>query len=250
MESAHNLEYFHNKPEIVKELPGFRQKLYFQLVKVLLKSNNFIKTWIAIKQIPPQAYQAHAKFLFSDVTRTLFLPPIKRNRITFYPPADRLKNISIEEFSLADSLYVNYRKTTDVRYLDNLCATLYRRKSKSDNDTTDTRQPFSKILIERDVKFFQKLNHKKKLAILYAYAGCRNAIAAAHPHVFPAPQTLVDPDGNPIKQQSGEYVPFGKLIQHKINYDPSKLEPTLKLNAWAFLGNYENELVEIKNLKK
>ena len=244
MEAAYNLEYYHSKPEIYKELKEFRQRLYFQLTKVLLRNNNFIKTYIAIKQIPPSTYQEHAKFLFGDVTRTLFLPPFKIKGVTFYPPGDRLKNISIQEFSLADSLYYNYRNTGDVRYLNNLCATLYRRGG---GDEVDPRKPFHKILIENDVHFFRKLKHKKKLAILYAYLGSRNNIVKLHPHIFPAPQQLVDPDGKPLPKTESAYVPFVQLLQHKVQFDPSKLTETYRLNVYEFFNNYETELVEIQN---
>ena len=252
MEAAYNLEYYHSKPGVLRDLPEFRQRLYYQLIKVLLRSNNFIKTYIAIKQIPPTAYAEHVKFIFGDVTRTLFLPPFKIKGTTFYPPGDRLKNISIQEFSLADSLYYNFRKTNDVRYLNNLCATLYRRRSLSgaEGNEIDSRQPFNKILIEKDVHFFSKINHKKKLAILYTYLGCRNNIVAMHPHIFPTPQKMVDADGNPIQQKESAYVPFVQLLQHKVGFDPSKLAATYKLNVYEFFNNYETELVEIKNLKK
>lgn len=247
MAAAYNLEYYHAKPEILKELADFRQKLYYQLTKVLLSGNNFIKTYIAISQIPPDTYKEHAKFLFGDVTRTLFLPQFKIKGVTFYPPGDRLKNISIQEFSLADSLYFNFRKTGDIRYLNNLCATLYRRGG---GDEIDKRKPFHKLLIEQDVHYFSKLNQKKKLAILYCYLGCRNNIVKLHPHIFPEPQNLLDPDGNPIERKESAYVPFVQLLQHKVQFDPSKLAETYKLNVYDFFNNYETELIEIKNLKK
>lgn len=244
-EVAYNLDYYHSKKTAQKKSKAFRTKLYYQLTKQLLRTNNWVKVYIALRQIPPTAYKKHAEFLFEECARTIFLPKFKVKGHIFHPPAHRLKNITIEEFSLADSLYVNFRKTADIRYLDNLCATLYRRAG---GDEADIRKPFNKILIENDVKYLSKLKLKTKLAILYAYNGCRNSIAAAHPHVFPPPSTAVDVDGKPLPKEESQYVPFGKLIQHKINYDPSKLERTLKLNAWSFLGNYENELIEIQNL--
>lgn len=244
---AFSLEQYHSRPAITREYPEIRQSLYFQLIGQLLKENSWWKKRIAKGQFPPAAYKEPSQFLFGECTRTVFIPKFRLNWITFHPPGDRLKNITIEEFSLADSLFVNYRKTQDVRYLDNLCATLYRR---ADGNELDIRKPFSKILIEKEVRHFQKLSLKKKLAILYAFTGCRNIIATAHPHVFPQPKELLDIEGNPVKKEPAPYVPFGKLIQHKINFDPSKLEPTLKLNVWAFLGNYENELAELENQKK
>ncbi len=247
MEAAYNLEYYHSKPAPLRKLPDFRQRLYFQLIKILLKSNNWIKTYIAIRQITPDNYRTHAKFLFKDITRTNFIPSFKIKGIRFYPPGDRLNNISIQEFSLADSLYFNFRKTNDVRYLNSLCATLYRRGG---GDEIDARKPFNKILIEQDVAFFSKLTHKKKLAILYCYLGSRNNIVKMHQHVFPTPQKLVDPEGKPIKQKESPYVPFIQLLQHKVKFDPSKLAETCKLNVYEFFNNYETELIEIKNLPK
>lgn len=244
-EIAYIIEYYHGQASARKESAAFYVRFYFQLIKQLLRNNNWFKIMIAIRQVPPSEYKAHVTFLLGQVQRTNFPTAVKINGTIYHPPADRLKNISIKEFSFADAMFYNWREKGDDRYLDLLCAALYRPKG---GNALDVREPFNKLLVENHVKNFAKLNYKKKLAIAYAYTGSRNYIASLYPNVFPKP-AKVDPEETE-KPRKSEYVPFGKLIQHKIQYDPSKLERTQNLNVNEFLSTYENELSELKKVKK
>lgn len=227
-------------------------RLYLCLIKNLLRTNNFGKVLIALKQIPPEEYKDHVKFLFEEVTRTKFLPAFKLKGKLYFPPGDRLQNITIKEFSFADSLYYNWRKSNDDRYLDMLCATLYRQGdykwllSSLPKNEIDIRKNFNKVFIEKDAPVFKKLSKKKKLAIAFTYEGCRNYVVKQYPHVFPEPPRE---EKKKMKKSRQSYTPFGKLLHFKIQFDHSKLEAVQSLNIHDFFGPYENELIEMKNKK-
>lgn len=242
---AFALEWFHKKNRDKKEKPIYLySKLYLALVNQLLRSNNAVKVWIAIRQIPPTNYKEHVTFLIREISRTKFPGPIKIKNKIFLSPANRLQNITIKEFSFADSLYFNWRKSNDNRYLDLLCATLYRESGAFSNEI-DPRKSFNKIIVESNVPLWTKISLKNKLAIAYAYEGSRNYIVKQYPHVFPKP-----PKGEKTKPPQNDYTPFGKLLHFKIQFDHSKLEATQNLNVHDFFGPYENELIELKKHKK
>ncbi|SDS11647.1 hypothetical protein SAMN04487764_1493 [Gillisia sp. Hel1_33_143] len=241
------LEHFHKLKDChPKEFqPAHYSKLYVALVKNLLRVNNFGKVWIALWQIPSEEYQDYVKFLLGEITRTNFIPAFRLKKETYFPPADRLQNISIKEFSFIDSLYYNWRKTQDIRYLDMLCATLYRPAGSSSKEI-DPRRSFDKFFVEKDVKAIKRLRYRKKLAVAYTYEGCRNYIVKQYPHVFPAPEK----GEKKIKKIQVSYTPFGKLLHFKIQFDHSKLDLVQNLNIHDFFGPYENELIEMKNKKE
>ena len=244
-EVAFGLEYYNFKVKNDKSLQLVMFiKLQLHLIKQLLRGNNWFKLMNAIRQIPPAEYNQYTEFLIKENKRTRFPEGFKFKGIKFNGPADRLKNISIAEFSLADSLFYNWKKSGNDQYLNLLCATLYRPAIK---DGVDPRQRFNKTLIENQVSVISKLKRKKKLAIAYAYEGSRNHIVKTFTNVFPpsAPPSK-DPEAEKITVPEPKYIPFGKLINHKIKFDPSKLEATRELNAYDFLGTYDNELEELK----
>ena len=224
--------------------PAHFSRLFVHLVKNLLRTNHWFKVWIALRQVPPEEYKKEVQFLLDGVTRTKFLPAFKIGKKEYHPPLNRLQNISIKEFSFIDAMYYNWRKTKKDIYLNHLCAALYR---PAGGDELDIRKPFNKILVEKEVQNFNKLDRKKKVAIAYTYEGCRNYIAKLYPHVFPASPKKDPEDKTPKKDPV--YTPFGQLLMYKIKFDTSKLESTQSLNAHEFLGIYENELKELKNKK-
>lgn len=242
------LEHYHSQKEEVQTSIIYFTRVYFKLIKQLLQGNNFIKTWIAISQIPPNNYRDHLEFIFKGVSRTTFEPRLKVDGRWKYPPRNRMSNITIKEFSFLDAMFYNWKNSKDHRYLDLLCASLYR---DTGGTPIDCRVPFDKILIEDTVSQWNDVDNDIKLAIGYTYEGCRNYITSLYPNVFPKGlENQVDVDGNKINRKPQKYVPFGKLIQHKVGYDPSKMEATWNLLATDFLSNWENELIEIKKIKK
>ena len=226
--------------------PTLYSKLYVVLVKNLLRTNNFFTVWFVLRKLEPEFYVEYVKFLCGEIERTNFLGSFKHKGCTYFPPANRLQNITIKEFSFVDSLYYNWRKSQDIRFLNMLCATLYRTTGPKDPFTVDIRKPFNKVFLDQDTPLLSSMNYKKKVAIAYCYEGCRNYIVKQYPTIFPKPIEQ-DPEEKVTTIQS--YTPFLKLLHHKIQFDPSKLEQTQSLNLHDFFGPYENELKELKNQK-
>jgi len=227
--------------------PALYSKLYVVLVKSLLRTNNFISVWFALRKLSPEFYEEYVQFLCGEIQRTAFLPAFKFKGNTYFPPANRLQNLTIKEFSFVDSLYYNWKKTQDVRFLDMLCATLYRTEGPKDPFSIDIRKPFNKIFVEKDTPLLSGLPYFKKIAIAYCYEGSRNYIVKQYPHIFPKPEKQ-DPEEKVKTKQI--YTPFLKLLHYKIAFDPSKIERTQDLNVHDFFGPYENELIEMKTQKR
>ncbi len=246
---AEGLEHYRKLPEDKQNHPKFIQRLYLHFIKNLLRENSWFKVRIALRQIPPSTYLDYLQFLLNENKRHQFPKAFKLKGKTYFPPAVRLQNVKMKEFSFADTLFYHWRETGNTNYLDLLCVTLYRQKG-SDSEI-DVRKPFEKILTQNELPKFSKLSYRKKLAIAYAYEGSRNYIIGLYPHVFPKPiEAAQDPEQPKTQPVKPTYTPFGKLLHHKVNFDPSKLRETEELTINEFLSIYENELVEIEKQKK
>ncbi|MCC4228369.1 hypothetical protein [Zunongwangia profunda] len=241
------IEYFRKYYELYpKGSTKAINRLYSRICNILLTSNNFLVQYIALVQIPPEEYADHVVFINTENTRTVFPGAFKLKKEILHPPANRIQNLSMEEFSFVDALFFNWRSKNDSRYLDLICATLYR-PGGSSNDDYDIRRPFNKVILEKSIKNWIKVPAEKKLAIAYTFEGCRNQMVKLYPNIFPKPPK----ETKKTKiQQKPKYTPFGQLLNFKINFDPSKLEQTERMNMHKFLSTYENELVNDKKTKK
>ena len=215
-----------------------RTRLYISVAKEFLRGNTYKAIKTALAEIPPEEYQTYTKFIFSKNQRTIFATSLKIKGFTFYGPAQRLRNVTIGEFSLADSLYYNWRKTTNVNYLNALCATLYRQKDKTSSET-DKRKAFNKLLVDTDAVLFKDVNYKTKLAIAYTYEGCRNYFIDTYKNIFPKKQ-------HNQQTLNNKYTPFGEIILDKIKGDPSKLKTTQNLLTSDFLAIYDKDIRDLK----
>ncbi|MFC6858216.1 hypothetical protein [Zunongwangia atlantica] len=241
------IEHFRKFYELYpKESNTAINRLYSRICKILLSSNNFLIQFIALVQIPPEEYADHIAFINKENTRTVFPKAFRIRGKIHFPPANRIQNLSMEEFSFVDALFFNWRLKNDARYLDLICATLYRRAG-SKNPDYDIRRPFNKVILEKSIKKWIKVAPEKKLAIAYTFEGCRNEMVKLYPNIFPKPPK----ETKKTKiQQNPQYTPFGQLLNFKINFDPSKLEQTERINMHKFLSTYENELINEKKTKK
>lgn len=249
---ASDLEFYYTKNKYYKdanlmiEQAVLFNKLYLSTIRVLLSSNNFFKTWYALKQIPPEFYQEKVLALISGNTRTKFPAAFRIGKTEFHPPQDKIFNLTMKEFSFADALYFKWRETGNHNLLIILAATLYRPERKKGNKEEDIRESFVKSsMVKRADLFESKLSKKQLLSIVYAYEGSRNHVAKLYPNVFP--KQPEPEEGEEAKEipKSG-YVEFGKLIDHKVKFDHSKIREVNGLNIHEFFKTYENELIEIK----
>ncbi len=251
-EIAAALEHFQKFKDChpVDFLPAIFSRLYVSLVKNLLRTNNPVKTYIALKQLPPDEYQENVQFLLKGNQRTVFPKAIRAaclKKTIFHPPGPRLNNIVVKEFSFADAMFYRWRELQDDRYLDLLCAVLYR--EAGGEKETDIRKEFQNELVDKNLHLWKKVRRKRKLAIAYAYEGSRNYMAGRHLNVFPpAPKPSEEEKLKP--RPKAKYVPFGKLISAKAEYKPHQLAAVENLNLYKFLGLFDNELSENQKSKK
>jgi len=106
----------------------------------------------------------------------------------YYGPSDRLASSSIQEFRYAEMYYLAFQKTKEDRFLDQLIATLYRRKG-SNTLKLDCREQISQLLINTNAANMQKLDKALRMAIVFNYEGCRRYIFEKYPTVFKTSST-------------------------------------------------------------
>lgn len=237
---------FHLYQEIVKDSPKTESqtaaRLFLQLSKELLRGNKWQAIRVALKEMRPKAFVELTKFLYEKADRTKFIPQIKVDGSVYHSPGQRIRNITIGEFSFADAVFYKWKQTKQPIWLTVLCATLYRPAADELNDI-DIRKPFVKQAVDARADIFQLLPLKTQLAIGATYEGCRNHIADTFPLIFPKPIVI---EGQP-KPKPGKYVSFGEIILQKIDGDPSKLMQTNNVLAYDFLNIINND---IKNFRK
>lgn len=197
------------------------------------------KIRIVLWNVPMSELRKNYDFIYAKNDRTIFLPFLKpktRNLITntFFPPQDRLANLTCDEFAVADDLHIKWRETKNVEYLHYLTAVLYTRTKK--------RPDFDKNELHETAKLFSKVPIKKLLAIEIAYFGCKNNIVKRFPKAFPK----ANPEASGSKNKK---YGFGKVILSMAKGDLSKLESIKKVNIFAFLEQFEEDLIQAAKQK-
>lgn len=243
---AHQL---HCYDELIKEnaaqLQRISQRLFFQVVKELLRGNTWAAVRRALNDVHPKEFVPFTKFVFEGVDRTRFRPFVKIKGRLYYGPGVRLRNITIGEFSFVDAAYYQWTQTKKTIWLDVLCASLYRERAKVPMDI-DIRKPFIKQAVDARADVFGKLSLKRKLGIAKSYEGCRGHIANSFPRIFPKPLKI---EGQ-VAPTPKKYTSFGKIILNKIEGDPSKLESSNNILLYDFLSIIDADIERIKKIKK
>ncbi len=129
-------------------------------------------------------------FLFegNELTKWL-IPSVRIGWKTYYGPSDNLINVSLIEFSKADTYYLKYLKTKDEAWLNKMIAVLYRPKKvpyrpKAIDFDGEIRQQYNGEHVAAREKKFTRLPIPTKKAILINYQGVRNNLEKCYPHVF------------------------------------------------------------------
>ena len=117
----------------------------------------------------------HFKWIFTtNELSNVLIPSFTINLKRFHGPGERLYNVEIYEFALADGFYTKYHKTNETRYLDLLIATLWRPSGPGNKG--DKRIQFHEEDIDTNAKTLSKLAIAKKHSILINYIGLRNSV--------------------------------------------------------------------------
>jgi len=119
------------------------------------------------------------------------------------PPADRLANLTIKQFSVADSLYYRLRLSQyqDELLLRQLMASLY--------NLPDT--PFDVLNLPQVAEHTDKAAITTAYEVAFAYTCCREYIINRFPKVFSSPSPSQRGE-TPIFKKEAAYTPFSKII--------------------------------------
>ena len=118
-------------------------------------------------------------------------------------PAPRLANLTIKQFSVADSLYYRLRLSQyqDELLLRQLMASLY--------NLPDT--PFDVLNLPQVAEHTDKAAITTAYEVAFAYTCCREYIISRFPKVFASPSSTQRGE-NPVFRKEAAYMPFSKII--------------------------------------
>lgn len=118
-------------------------------------------------------------------------------------PAPRLANLTIKQFSVADSLYYRLRLSQyqDELLLRQLMASLY--------NLPDT--PFDVLNLPQVAEHTDKATITTAYEVAFAYTCCREYIIGKYPKVFSSPSSSQRGE-KPVFRKEAAYTPFSKII--------------------------------------
>ena len=211
-----------------KKLQQYALLYYLFIKKPTLK--NLLKTSLLFSKVPPSTLKAYTTFLIETGDLTIFI-----NIKGLSAPQPRMTDITINEFSFADTCYYNWSQKKDPKDIDRLVAVLYRKKTKG------KRPPFSKDQLSNYARQTAKLSLGEKFAILIAYQGSRELIIKTHKYVF-------------VKgSEKKGYEPFSKIVSNMARTNPQpfgNLYKTQKANVYDFMKMLDEQLQEQRKLEK
>lgn len=213
----------------------FDYKLYLFLIN--LRFWKVFKYWKALKflkQTKLQNIKEYYQWFYTANTLTRFIPQLKIKKQRLFAPANRINNITIDEFAHADDLYIGWHNTRDFEYLQYLAAILYR-----ENTPNGKRVPFCKTELEQRAKALRKVPKSTLLAIVLSYEGSRNYLVAQFPLVFPKSKTEEKPTKTPKKAKPSN---FGKIVLHLSGQKFGTYNETKNTNVYVFLGDFQEQL--------
>ena len=118
-------------------------------------------------------------------------------------PAPRLANLTIKQFSVADSLYYRLRLSQyqDELLLRQLMASLY----------NFAHQPFDVLNLPQVAEHTDKTAITTAYEVAFAYTCCREYIIGKYPKVFSSPSSTQRGE-KPVFRKEATYTPFSKII--------------------------------------
>lgn len=169
---------------------GYRADIMLKLVyTILFSTQKRFARWIFAHKITSEqvvlTLYPLIDFVFQENTLTKCIIEKMRYRIwPYYGPGDGLKNISLFEFSVADTFFLRYKNENKVEHLDKMIASLYRPRSFVSfiKPVQDKRIRFNSEAL--NFRMAKGLTLETKLAILTFFEGCRNTIINHYPEVF------------------------------------------------------------------
>ena len=183
-----------------------------RIIKVLISHLPNRSQQQLLQEVPFTALWQYAEPFLSTEKLYHFPPltsPFGGGKGEVIPPADRLANLTIKQFSVADSIYYRLRLSQykDELLLRQLVASLY--------NFAD--QPFDVLNLPQVAEHTDKVAITTAYEVVFAYTCCREYIISRFPKVFTAKDDKKDTKGEGssfVFRNSSlkSYTPFSKII--------------------------------------
>ena len=178
---------------------------YIQIVQILLMKNDSISERVkmrkVLKNIPISNFAPALKFI-SEEPKLHHFPEIKG----LVKPAVRMGDITIEQFSVCDTLFYRYQTEKKEVYLRQLVAALYRLDPKS-----ESREPkFDKNLLPKVAEITDKIDVKEAERIGFIFGSVRMYIAKVYPSIFKSDTPRSE--DQPVFTAKKKFTPFSQIV--------------------------------------
>lgn len=231
--------------KIAKLLDSNIKGTYFdyKVFAILLNARWFKvwKLWKLVFLVNNVAFSEFKKeycaWFYEKIGLTTFIPTIKVKDKLLQSPADRITNLTIDEFAHADDLYIGWINKHQLQHIHYLAAVLYR-----ELDENGKKVPFDKTELDERAKLFKKIDRKTLLTIVLSYQGCRSHLESKFKYVFPKSKSL-----ETAKKSTAKSSGFGKVIMQiaRSGNTFGAYDQTRTTNLYVFLSEYD-ELLRIE----
>ena len=158
-----------------------------------------------------------------------------------YGPSSKCYNLTLAEYIHACGALYGYMQTREFRYVDRLCAVLYRPSGKG-SGRADRRRSFDEYTYLSRVRWFGYIPRAKRLAVLLFFQGCQWEFQKAFTHLFPVGSVsseLVNP------------VPHLQQLIRVLNQDDVTRNPViLNTPVWEAFAQLNDMMAKNKNTHK
>lgn len=182
----------------------------------------------------------------SALTQNNF-PSIRILGRRLHGPSDRGYNLSYAEFIHAEKSLYAYMKTDDAKYLNELCAILYRPgkpdfNPKDPDYNGDRREKFNPYSYQQRARRFRFVSRRKRYAIYLFYAGCRNAMFSANKSLF---------SGSSVSSEEHSPIDSLRKIMNDLNLgDITRNEKIYRMPVWEAFEHLNQMLENMPKSKK
>ncbi len=180
---------------------------------------------IVMNQVPMSELRNHFNWVYTNVDRTIF-PKHKH----YVAPMDRLVNLTIEEFAVADDLNNMYLIKMDISYLRLLVAVLYKQKG----------EVYDHLQLENNVKRFKKEDKEFLLAVHITFNGCKKGIIEKYKHIYPKIK---------VQQRSNKKAGLLDIVLKMSGQKFGTYQETKSTLVHTFLNELEENIIQQKELK-
>ncbi|AQY22685.1 hypothetical protein MPN29_02435 [Riemerella anatipestifer] len=209
---------------------------YIKIIQILLCKNNSFWSYLRMRWIllhyPISAFDEAIRFIF-DKPNIYSFPKIKG----LVEPATRLGDITIEQFSICDTLLHRYSEKKEEKILRQLVACLYRFKTG-----------FSKLRLNEIADITDKISLKEAQRIVFIFSAVRMYITDTYPDIFPKKAKEQDPL-KPVFRTKEPYTPFSQVVV-MMAADELRLLGNLKDCQSTLIYDFLNAFRESKRIHK